>query len=123
MPPCSRTPCSPYSVRNRCPASAGRGHWVTLVLSPWALRAQGEIALLIRSNGAYRNSDVKPDDARAMSRSFVDVLSDGTPESLLAYRTHEFWADWFCDVAWDVTLVVLDASRRRWWLVCVTDTD
>ena len=84
---------------------------------------EGEITQIIRSNGAYRNSDVSTEDARAMSRDFVDALSGGMPETLIAYRTYDYWADWFCDVAWDITLVVMDANHRRWWLVCVTDTD
>ena len=40
---------------------------------------EGEITQIIRSNGAYRNSDVADDDARIMSRHFVDALSNGTP--------------------------------------------
>ncbi|WP_146453515.1 hypothetical protein [Rubripirellula tenax] len=84
---------------------------------------EGEITHLIRSSGAYHDSNVNPIDARAMSRDFVNALSDGPNEHLIAYRTYDDWAPWFCGVAWDVTLLVLDPPVRRWWIICVTDTD
>ena len=84
---------------------------------------EGEITQIIRSNGAYRKSDVADEDARNMSRNFVDALSSPAAENLIAYRTYDYRAEWFCDVAWDVTLIVLDSPARRWWVVCVTDTD
>lgn len=84
---------------------------------------EGEVTQIIRSAGAYRDSDVSIDEARSMARDFVDALSDGDTENLIAYRTYDYWSKWFCDIAWDVTLLVVDQPRRRIWLVCVTDTD
>jgi hypothetical protein len=84
---------------------------------------EGQVTDLLLASGAYIDSDITPDNARDLSRRFVDAISDEESTDLIAYRTYDWWADWFCDVAWDLTLVVQDSRRRRWWLICVTDTD
>lgn len=38
-------------------------------------------------------------------------------------ETFEPWTPWFCNIAWDMTIVIFDRRQRLLWLFATTDTD
>jgi hypothetical protein len=77
---------------------------------------------LLLTGGAYFQKTIREEAARQMSRDFVDALA-GERGQMTVWRLDEPWTDWFYDLVWDRTIVVLSLPLRRWGLLCVTDTD
>ena len=84
---------------------------------------EGAITQLLLRGGAYGQLDLSEDAARHLSRDFVNALTDSQPSNIFVIRIDEPWTDWFYDVAWDSTFVVMDSVAMRWTLLGVTDTD
>jgi len=84
---------------------------------------EGAVTGLLLASGAYVESSLSCQAARQIASSFADAtLEDHRPRARV-YRLTGPWCDWLCDVAWDASFAVLDPVGRRWWLLCVTDTD
>jgi hypothetical protein len=84
---------------------------------------EGAVTHLLLVGGAYKSAGLSEDQARSMSRAFVDALSGNARLQTSVYRISGAWTDWFFDIAWDATFVVYQPVARRWALFCVTDTD
>ncbi len=84
---------------------------------------EGAITSLLLSSGAYIDSKIEANNARMLAAAFVDEMLTETRDVAAVYRISGAWAGWFCDVAWDRSFAVLDPTARKWWLMCVTDTD
>jgi hypothetical protein len=84
---------------------------------------EGALVSLLLRGGAYVNSSLSEHDARTFARGFVDAMVGDHRGHTTAFRIDGAWTDWFCDVAWDATFIVLDSVAQSWWLFCVTDTD
>jgi hypothetical protein len=84
---------------------------------------EGAITALLLSTGAYVSSTMNAATARSMASSFVDSLLADARDQGRIFRISDAWSEWFCDVAWDISFAVFDPVGRRWWLLCVTDTD
>lgn len=54
---------------------------------------------------------------------YVNTCSKDRYEDIIVFESHAPWTDWFYDVAWDVTWMVLDSKECKMWLICATDTD
>jgi hypothetical protein len=68
-----------------------------------------------RSQGQVRTSSAR--------LAFVDALVGERHNDFKSYRSHQAWAPWFYNIAWDVTWVLIDARNAAVSLLCVTDTD
>jgi len=44
-------------------------------------------------------------------------------EDIKVFESYRPWTEWFYDVAWDVTGMVLDSKECKMWIICATDTD
>lgn len=84
---------------------------------------EGAIVSLLLSGGAYIDSKIEPKEARMMAVSFVDGMLADARGYAQVFRISGAWSGWFYDVAWDMSFAVLDPIARKWWLLCVTDTD
>jgi hypothetical protein len=84
---------------------------------------EGAITHLLLAGGAYKTAGLSEEQARGISRVFVDALVGDARLQTSVYRISGAWTDWFCDIAWDATFVVYQPIARRWALFCVTDTD
>jgi hypothetical protein len=84
---------------------------------------EGAITQLLLAGGAYKSAGLSEEQARTISRGFVDALIGNARLRTCVYRISGAWTDWFHDIAWDATFVVHQLVARRWALFCVTDTD
>lgn len=85
---------------------------------------EGELTSLLLVGGAYTAFDGTTDEARTLSRRFMEVLCG--PElhvGRLAWMSKTPWTPWFFDLAWDRTFLIRDHRSRRMMMLCVTDTD
>ncbi len=85
-----------------------------------AYELEGALIMTLVQGGAYKRFAGAEDEARRLSRDFVTAIGH---EHAQVFKILGAWTDWFCDVAWDSSFVILDAQRMRWWILCMTDTD
>ena len=88
-----------------------------------ALGMEGELTHLLLTGGAYRKFEGSEEEARTLSRDFVSAMVNGRHLSASVMSSDAPWTEWFYDVAWDTTYVIYDPQVRRFWLLCITDTD
>ncbi len=112
------------AITDRWPDTACLAPLPPLSLSTFGSYAlEGEITELLLSSGAYKHSELSPESAKTLSSQFIEHIAGFNRKYVGGYRTVAPWSTWFYDVAWDHTLIIVDGSRSRWWLLCTTDTD
>ena len=77
---------------------------------------------MLRAGGA-RFRFPGPTEAKRIGRAFVDALVGERHGDFAVYRSGCAWTRWFWDIAWDCTLLLIDARRAEIFLLCLTDTD
>ncbi|GGE57351.1 hypothetical protein [Priestia taiwanensis] len=83
----------------------------------------GGIARSIYCGGAYERFYGTPKEAKKLAEKLCDVMFEDRLFDIEAYKTNEAWCSWFYDVAWDDTWFIIDKKLKRFWLICITDTD
>jgi hypothetical protein len=53
----------------------------------------------------------------------VQALVGERHHDFKVYASHQPWAPWFCDIAWDAAWALIDRRAAVIYLLCVTDTD
>ena len=84
---------------------------------------EGALTETLLGGGAYIRGMDSEDDARRISRAFVDALLGNHRRSSTAFAFEGAWTPWFHDVAWDSSYLILDPLARAWWALFMTDTD
>lgn len=83
----------------------------------------GWLAGTLKSGGAYSKFQGTGAEAMAIaSRAVFEIVEDRF-EEVTVYRSHAPWSDWFFDIAWDSTTVIIDRSKCRIHTLAMTDTD
>jgi hypothetical protein len=85
-----------------------------------AYEMEGALTVALLQGGAYHKFLGPDDEARRLSREFVSAIGHDHAQ---VFKIAGAWTDWFYDVAWDLSFVILDPQRTRWWILCMTDTD
>lgn len=81
------------------------------------------LTLKLVSGGAYVACDLLPDEAEDAALAFCHALFAGSSGNLTAYVSELGWHGWHHDIAWDTTLVVVDRTACRVWVLLLTDMD
>jgi len=90
---------------------------------PGTLTLDGELAAMLRGGGARFRFQGTPTEAKRIGTAFVDALVGERHDDFEVYRSGCAWTRWFWDIAWDSTLLLIDARRAEIFLLCLTDTD
>ena len=61
--------------------------------------------------------------AKQLASNVCQCMFQDRYEDIIVFESHAPWTDWFYDVAWDVTWMVLDSKECKMWFICATDTD
>lgn len=86
--------------------------------------ALGEtLASALTYGGAYQTHAAGPMDAKAKGEAAANELIDARVDEVRVYTCHLPWCDFFWDVLWDWTWVIIDPVVRRIHLICTTDSD
>jgi hypothetical protein len=85
-----------------------------------AYELEGALTVALLRGGAYQRFSGTEDEARLLSRQFVAAIGHDHAQ---VFKILGAWTGWFYDVAWDLSFVILDAQRMKWWILCMTDTD
>jgi hypothetical protein len=80
---------------------------------------EGSLTHLLLRGGAYINFPHE-EEARKLSRAFMESLGHDHSQ---VFRITGAWTYWFFDIAWDTTFIVFNSVQRKWWWLCMTDTD
>ena len=84
---------------------------------------EGALTGILLGGGAYIRGLESEDEARHVSRAFVDALAGDNRRTALGFAFEGYWTPWFHDVAWDFTYFVFDPVGKSWWALFMTDTD
>ena len=84
---------------------------------------EGALTEILLGGGAYVSGLSSKDDARGMSRAFVEAMLEQRRRGAPVFALEGAWTSWFYDVAWDASYVIIDPSARAWWILLMTDTD
>ncbi|HDR6315949.1 TPA: hypothetical protein QCU53_002710 [Bacillus thuringiensis] len=88
-----------------------------------AVMLDGSIAFQIIRGGAYKCFPDRMVMAKQIASDVCQYMFEERYEDIIVFESHAPWTDWFYDVAWDNTWMVLDSKERKMWLICATDTD
>ncbi|EEM90903.1 MULTISPECIES: hypothetical protein [Bacillus cereus group] len=88
-----------------------------------AVMLDGGIAFQIIRGGAYKCFPDRMVMAKQLASDVCQCMFQDRYEDIIVFESHAPWTDWFYDVAWDVTWMVLDSKECKMWLICATDTD
>lgn len=84
---------------------------------------EGDLTHMLLDGGAYERFRGTVEEARWMTRRFMESVFGTDLHRLWASTSSTPWTTWFYDIAWDTTFVVWDRQQRRFVLLCCTDTD
>ncbi|MBP0578126.1 hypothetical protein J8I29_02290 [Labrys sp. LIt4] len=87
------------------------------------LEIDGLLARALYHGGAYWHATGSGMPEKTLALRFCDALFELRFDEIAVYTSGKAWTDWFYDIAWDETFVVLDKRCRRLFLLAVTDTD
>lgn len=88
-----------------------------------AFTLDGELAELMVGGGAYKEFEGSPAQAKKLGQQFCQAIFGERYLEIQIYQTNDAWSDWFFNIAWDSTYIILDKRYRRIWLLCTTDFD
>lgn len=88
-----------------------------------AYALDGFLASLLMSGGAYEQFEGSGSEAKDLTSAAVAELVGEQYEDFAIYHSFDAWSEWFYDVAWDTTGVLIDLIRNRIVLLAMTDTD
>ncbi len=88
-----------------------------------AFEFEGALTQTLLAGGAYTRFKGTEDDARALSRNFIEAILPDGRLSASVYKIDGAWTDWYYDVAWGKTFIIYDRVGCRWSIFCATDTD
>lgn len=89
--------------------------------SPYLL--DGDIARTLKSGGAYDKFSGTGKEAKTLAQQFCEDLFEDRYEDIIVFKIRSAWSDWFYDVAWDQTWIVIDKKDLIIWAILLTDTD
>jgi hypothetical protein len=84
----------------------------------------GDLSSLLFRGGAYSHSTGYGQEARRIGEAAAEeLLARDYEDTTLFFRCHSAWSDFFMDVAWDYTAVIVSKPRRLIHAILATDTD
>jgi len=89
--------------------------------SPFTLG--GELASTLYHGGAYEKHHKGAVDAKDLADQAALEIHNNEYENTLVFTTHLPWSNYFFDIAWDSTWVIINKKMRRIFCILATDTD
>lgn len=83
----------------------------------------GDLTGMIHYGGAYWNAERPAIESKQIAMDAIRELFGDRWEDLEYAKSNSAWTNWFFDVAWDSTLVVIDRAKSLVLLIVATDTD
>jgi hypothetical protein len=102
---------------------AQEGVWAPEWTPVGPLSFGGQLGDALLSGGAYVRFAGTYHQARELGQAASDEFFGARWQEMFIWKSHRPWSRWFYDVAWDTTRVLAVRHQRRFWLLCLTDTD
>jgi hypothetical protein len=83
----------------------------------------GQLAWVLAQGGAYEKHTAGPVDAKRLGDAAAIELVHDDYDQVVVFESHVGWSEFFCNVAWDYTWIVIDKPRRLIHALIATDTD
>ena len=83
----------------------------------------GSLAWALNWGGAYREPTWKGSRSKELGENAAGELLDGNFDNCLVFEARGAWCNFFYDVAWDYTWVILNKEKRLLHVIMATDTD
>lgn len=83
----------------------------------------GGLAWMLSAGGAYRCFERGGIEAKRLGEEAAAEMLAASYDDALAFQCGAAWSDFFLEVAWDHTFLVVDRKRRIVHALLATDTD
>jgi hypothetical protein len=83
----------------------------------------GDFAKHLVRGGAYEDFKGTMAEAKELGREFSEFIFQERYEEVKSFTTENAWSQWFYDIFWDKTWIILDEGQQKLWIICITDTD
>lgn len=83
----------------------------------------GSLAWMLSAGGPYHRFERGGAEAKRLGEEAATEMLAGSYDDALAFQCGVAWSDFFLDVAWDGTFLVIDPKRRVIHALLATDTD
>jgi hypothetical protein len=83
----------------------------------------GRLAHRMFHGGAYSETGGDGRLAKLSALGVCRAMFDLRFGEITVAESFDPWTPWFCNIAWDMTMVIFDRRRRLLWLFAITDTD
>jgi hypothetical protein len=84
----------------------------------------GDLCSFLVFGGAYGSgTELKNEELILTVKSFIDEFLPDGYKNYDYYLIFENWSEWFANVAWDATFVIVNRNRKEINLICITDSD
>jgi hypothetical protein len=83
----------------------------------------GGLAWMLSAGGAYQRFERGGVEAKRLGEEAAAEMLDASYDGPLAFQSGIAWSEFFLDVAWDHTFLVIDRKRRIVHALLATDTD
>jgi hypothetical protein len=83
----------------------------------------GSMAEAIKWGGAYLKTNFHGFEIKKIGENAATELLKNNFDDTIVCSSNEPWCDFFFDVAWDFTWVVINKSNRNMHIIMATDTD
>lgn len=90
-------------------------------ISPLTL--DGDFAQHLVRGGAYEDFKGTMAGVKEIGRKFSEYIFQNRFEEVKLFSSEDAWTQWFFDIAWDKTWIILDEGEQKLWIICITDTD
>jgi hypothetical protein len=83
----------------------------------------GTLAWMLSSGGAYHAFKRGGAEAKRIGDQAAQEMLGGSYDGAMVVESSRAWSEFFCDIAWDYTGMVIDSKRRIIHVLLATDTD
>jgi hypothetical protein len=88
-----------------------------------AFQLGGTLAWILSAGGAYNRFERGGIEAKRLGEAAATEMLAGSYDDALVFQCGAAWSDFFFEVAWDATFLVIDPKRRIVHALLATDTD
>tara|TARA_Y100000588_G_C14100338_1_gene858531 strand:+ start:474 stop:1079 length:606 start_codon:yes stop_codon:yes gene_type:complete len=96
---------------------------INIERSPQLTLQREILSSLIKRGGAYVNSSKTDSEIQTLATDFCEEIIKYSGDQCIMFESNDCWNNWFYDVAWDYSYIIINITKKSIWTVFVTDTD
>ncbi|WKU21675.1 hypothetical protein Q3A90_18065 [Priestia megaterium] len=82
-----------------------------------------DLTEFLQNGGAYTQYEGDREELKNIIKGFCSSLFGNHSNEVNVYYTSQPWTDWFGELGFDATWIFIDKSKKKLYLLCITDMD